>query len=76
MITELDGRTVFSETLGYDSPSNSLGGPSYTGLITRKNETWTIPTGPLASQFQTVPRPEDDVHDYAARLSAWDDSSS
>ncbi|MBR6414538.1 MAG: hypothetical protein IKS22_00335 [Bacteroidales bacterium] len=45
MITELDGRTVFSETLGYDSHSNSLGGPSYTGLITRKGETWTIPTG-------------------------------
>jgi len=71
MITELDGRTVFSETLGYDSPSNSLGGPSYTGLITRKGETWTIPTGPSPSQIQQVSRTED----YAARLSGWDDAS-
>ena len=74
MITELDGRTVFSETLGYDSPSNSLGGPSYTGLITRKNETWSIPVN--SSQSQSIPRTEDYVYDYAARLSAWDDSSS
>lgn len=75
MITELDGRTVFSETLGYDSPSNSLGGPSYTGLITRKNETWTIPTGPSPSQVQPVSRTEDYAYDYAARLSGWDDAS-
>ena len=73
--TALDGRTVFSETLGYDSPSNSLGGPSYTGLITRKGETWTIPTGPSPSQVQQVSRTEDYVYDYAARLSGWDDSS-
>lgn len=72
---ELDGRTVFSETLGYDSPSNSLGGPSYTGLITRKNETWTIPTGPSPSQVQPVSRTEDYAYDYAARLSGWDDAS-
>jgi len=72
--TSLGGRTVFSETLGYNSPSNSLGGPSYTGLITRKNETWTIPVN--SSQSQSVPRTEDYVYDYAARLSAWDDSSS
>jgi RHS repeat-associated protein len=70
MITELDGRTVFSETLGYDSPSNSLGGPSYAGLITRKGETWTIPTGQSPSQFQSVSRTEDYVYDHAARLSA------
>ena len=75
MITELDGRTVFSETLGYDSPSNSLGGPSYTGLITRKGETWTIPTGPSPSQIQQVSRTEDYAYDYAARLSGWDDAS-
>ncbi len=75
MITELDGRTVFSETLGYDSPSNSLGGPSYTGLITRKGETWTIPTGPSPSQIQQVSRTEDYTYDYAARLSGWDDAS-
>ena len=75
LTTELDGRTVFSETLGYDSPSNSLGGPSYTGLITRKNETWTIPTGPSPSQVQPVSRTEDYAYDYAARLSTWDDSS-
>ena len=71
--TSLGGRTVFSETLGYDSPSNSLGGPSYTGLITRKNETWSIPVN--SSQSQSIPRTEDYVYDYAARLSAWDDSS-
>lgn len=71
----LGGRTVFSETLGYDSPYNSLGGPSYTGLITRKGETWTIPTGPSPSQIQSVSRTEDYVYDYAARLSGWDDSS-
>ncbi len=75
MITELDGRTVFSETLGYDSPSNSLCGPSYTGLITRKGETWTIPTGPSPSQIQQVSRTEDYAYDYAARLSGWDDAS-
>ena len=75
LTTELDGRTVFSETLGYDSPSNSLGGPSYTGLITRKNETWTIPTGPSPSQVQPVSRTEDYAYDYAARLSGWDDAS-
>ena len=65
MITELDGRTVFSETLGYDSPSSSLGGPSYTGLITRKGETWSIPTGPSPSQVQPVSRTEDYAYDYA-----------
>ena len=73
--TSLGGRTVFSETLGYDSPSNSLGGPSYTGLITRKGETWTIPTGPSPSQIQQVSRTEDYAYDYAARLSGWDDAS-
>ncbi len=73
--TEFDGRTVFSETLGYDSPSNSLGGQSYTGLITRKGETWSIPTGPSPSQIQSVSRTEDYVYDYAARLSGWDDTS-
>ena len=72
--TALGGRTVFSETLGYDSPSGSLGGPSYTGLITRKGETWSIPTSP--TQSQSVSRTEDYVYDYAARLSAWDDSTS
>ncbi len=75
LTTVLGGRTVFSETLGYDSPSNSLGGPSYTGLITRKGETWSIPTGPSPSQSQSVSRTEDYVYDYAARLSGWDDSS-
>ncbi|MBR6415903.1 MAG: hypothetical protein IKS22_07335 [Bacteroidales bacterium] len=59
----------------YDSPSSSLGGPSYTGLVTRKGETWSIPTGPSPSQVQSVSRAEDYVYDYAARLSAWDDSS-
>ena len=71
----LGGRTVFSEMLGYDSPSPSMGGPSYSGLITRKDETWTIPTGPLPSQIQSVSRTEEYVYDYAARLSAWDDGS-
>ena len=59
----------------YDSPSSSLGGPSYTGLVTRKGETWSIPTGPSPSQVQSVSRAEDYVYDYGARLSAWDDSS-
>ena len=71
--TVLGDRTVFSETLGYDSPSTSLGGPSYTGLITRKGETWSIPTSSIDSL--SVSRTEDYVYDYAARLSTWDDSS-
>ncbi|MBQ8070261.1 MAG: hypothetical protein IJ202_05385, partial [Bacteroidales bacterium] len=49
--------------------------PSYTGLITRKGETWSIPIGQSPSQVQSVSRTEDYVYDYAARLSAWDDSS-
>lgn len=73
LTTALGGRTVFSETLGYDSPSNSLGGPSYTGLITRKGETWSIPTS--SSDSLSVARTEDYVYDYAARLSGWDDTS-
>ena len=73
--TLLGGGAVFSETLLYDSPVSSLGGPSYTGLITRKGETWSIPIGQSPSQVQSVSRTEDYVYDYAARLSAWDDSS-
>lgn len=71
--TTLGGRPLFSETLGYDTTSASLGGPSYAGLITRKTETWSVPTGP--TQSRTVSRTEDYAYDYAARLSAWDDSS-
>lgn len=73
LTTTLGGRAVFSERLDYDSPTTSFGGPSYTGLITRRSETWSIPTGPTL--IQTVSRTEDYEYDYAARLSAWDDSS-
>ena len=73
MTTVLGGRAVFTETLGYDSPAVSLGGPSYTGLITRKVETWSVPIGP--SDSLSVSRTEDYAYDYAARLSAWDNTT-
>ena len=56
MITELDGRTVFSETLGYDSPSNSLGGRSSTATH-RPPPTLFQGSTPSTTLLRSVPGP-------------------
>ncbi len=66
-----DNATLFTESLTYDGTSGITGvSPSYTGLITRRQETWSFPG--IAPTTAT----EGFTYDYAGRLTRSGSASS
>lgn len=66
----LDGTPLFSQTMGYDQEEDiSSYQPQYTGLISIKDETWGMPSGPTVSSRNWY------TYDHAARLSCEYSSS-